>query len=464
MCNNRPMALSLRLSLGIVLAAFVLLVFPHASDAAQVNVGMGANYFTSPNITIQVGDTITWTNTDSVSHTVTSDNGFFDSGTMAPGTVFSRTFTAPGTYPYHCIFHNGMVGTITVVPPASPTPIPTPTPLPPSTADQLRAQAEALLAKVQQLQAQLGGVGGTATPIVDSSSCPLIGRSLKRGAKGDDVTRLQQFLARDTAIYPEALATGYYGPLTEAAVRRWQAKYNIVSSGTPESTGYGVVGPRTAAAIAILCSTGSYNGIPGPSGSGAPVGGFIQVTPVTGNAPLTIAVQATVNTVNSCSGATYTLNYGDGTLPTQIAVPVGQCAQMIQTLGHTYAYGGTYLMTLSAGAHRTTATVQAYGAGPPLGTPTPTPSTSWGIVSVTPAIGGDPFAVSVEIEYPACAAYSIDWGDGTLPSAVAAQSGCSGGSSRATLNHTFSSTGTYTISLRDGSGAVKGTAGVSIVN
>ena len=348
------------------------------------------------------------------------------------------------------------------------------------TADELRAQAQALLARVQQLQAQLGQ-GGTSAPTgsvaYDASSCPLIGRSLKVGSSGDDVTRLQQFLARDPSIYPEGRVTGYYGALTESAVKRWQVKYNIVSSGTPASTGYGVVGPRTAAAIAILCTTGSYAGVPGPTG-GAPVGGFIQVTPVAGNAPLSVAVQATVNTVNSCTGATYTLDYGDGTLPNQIAVPAGTCTQLTQTLGHVYPYGGTFLVTLSAGAHRTSAAVQVYGAGPPTPTPTPNPnpsptptpsptpppSTAWGIVSVTPAVSGNPLSISVEIDYPACAAYSIDWGDSSLPSSASAQSGCGGGSARANAGHTYSGSGTYVVSLKDGSGTVKTTAEVSISN
>lgn len=482
---------SYRLSLGAMVVALVLLGLPGASSAAQINVTIGDSFFSPKNITINVSDTVVWTHVGGAGHTVTADNGSFTSGTLQGGQSYSQTFTAVGVYPYYCMPHGspggvGMSGTITVVaaaplsaPPPAPIPVlppvPAPAPVPPTTADKLRAQAEALLAKVQQLQAQLGG-GGAASPTVtvDSSLCPNVGRSLKRSSSGDDVRRLQQFLARDISVYPEGLVTGYYGSLTEAAVKRWQAKYNIVSSGTPESTGYGVVGPRTAAAIAILCSTGSYNGIPGPSGGSAPVGGFIQVTPVSGSAPLAIAVQVTVNTVNSCAGATYTLNYGDGTIPSQIAVPIGNCAQMTQTLGHTYQYGGTYLVTLSAGAHRTTATVQAFGAGPPSPAPTPAPaptppptpapSTSWGIVSVTPAIGGDPLAVAIEIDYPACAAYSIDWGDGSLPSSVAPQSGCSGGASRSTVNHTYSTGGTYTISLRDGSGAVKASSGVSIVN
>lgn len=52
-------------------------------------------------------------------------------------------------------------------------------------------------------------------------------------------------LAEDAAIYPEGKVTGYYGTLTQAAVERFQVKYQIVSSGTPETTGYGQVGPTT---------------------------------------------------------------------------------------------------------------------------------------------------------------------------------------------------------------------------
>ncbi len=340
----------------------------------------------------------------------------------------------------------------------------------PSTADQLRDQAQALLARVQQLQGQLGE--GDSAPVIkagtgsDSSSCPLIGRSLKKGSSGDDVGRLQQFLARDSEIYRERLVTGYYGGLTEAAVRRWQVKYNIVSSGSPDSTGYGVVGPRTAAAIAILCTTGSYGGVPGPNSAPAPVGGFIQITPIAGNAPLDVAIQATVNTVNSCSGATYILDYGDRTPPTYIAVPVGDCTQLVQALAHQYQNSGTYLVTLSAGRHRTSATVQVNGAGqPPPGpapSPNPTTSTTWAIVSVTPAVGGNPFAVSLQIAYPRCVTHSIDWGDGNIPASVLPQGDCSvNGSS--TANHIYYAGGNYTISLRDENGAVKATAGVTII-
>ena len=69
----------------------------------------------SPNtLTIAVGDTVTWTNQDGAPHSATGDNGEFDSGTLSNGQTFSFTFTAAGTYTYHCAIHNGMTATIIV--------------------------------------------------------------------------------------------------------------------------------------------------------------------------------------------------------------------------------------------------------------------------------------------------------------------------------------------------------------
>src|SRR5438132_1711458 len=88
-------------------------------------------------------------------------------------------------------------------------------------------------------------------------------QTLDPGASGAQVSELQSFLATDSSIYPEGLVTGFYGPLTTAAVERFQCKYNIVCDGTSASTGYGRVGPMTLAKIESLQgSSASLPGIP----------------------------------------------------------------------------------------------------------------------------------------------------------------------------------------------------------
>lgn len=66
---------------------------------------------------VPAGTSVTWTNSDTTTHTVTSDAGdpaSFDSGNLAPGKTFSFTFMAPGTYKYHCQIHEFMTATVTV--------------------------------------------------------------------------------------------------------------------------------------------------------------------------------------------------------------------------------------------------------------------------------------------------------------------------------------------------------------
>ncbi len=70
--------------------------------------------FNPQTITVTAGTTITWTNNDGVSHTVTSDTSLFDSGTISPGGTYSHTFATTGTFAYHCKFHPGMMGSVIV--------------------------------------------------------------------------------------------------------------------------------------------------------------------------------------------------------------------------------------------------------------------------------------------------------------------------------------------------------------
>lgn len=90
------------------------------------------------------------------------------------------------------------------------------------------------------LFASIGAQGATSAVFI---------KTLKKGTRSEDVQKLQITLGQFPDIYPEGFATGYFGTLTEAAVKKFQAKYAIVISGTPATTGFGLVGPKTRNAL-----------------------------------------------------------------------------------------------------------------------------------------------------------------------------------------------------------------------
>ncbi len=100
-------------------------------------------------------------------------------------------------------------------------------------------------------------IANLQTPPPQSSNVakciPALGAPIAFGSRGEEVRVLQQQLAQDSAIYPEGEVTGYYGPATQRAVQRYQATYGVVTSGTPGTTGYGVVGPKTRKHLAKRC-------------------------------------------------------------------------------------------------------------------------------------------------------------------------------------------------------------------
>ncbi len=112
-----------------------------------------------------------------------------------------------------------------------------------STMDDLRAQIASLLQMVTQLQQQL--IQTERTTSTDKTlQCLTLKDDLWQGARGVDVGKLQLFL-HNTGDYTYHTITKYYGHATKQAVQRYQQRRGIVSYGTPHTTGYGVVGPKT---------------------------------------------------------------------------------------------------------------------------------------------------------------------------------------------------------------------------
>jgi nitrite reductase (NO-forming) len=95
------------------------------STTTGVSIGPGSSTLTTdafqPNpVQVSTGTTVTWTNEDAQPHTVMSGatpptpDGKFDSGIMAPAATFDFTFTEAGEYPYFCLLHPNMVGSVSV--------------------------------------------------------------------------------------------------------------------------------------------------------------------------------------------------------------------------------------------------------------------------------------------------------------------------------------------------------------
>ncbi len=87
----------------------------------ETQVEMSGSRFEPDDLAVRPGTTVTWVNQDDRDHTVTADEGAWDSGLIPPGESFAYTFEQPGIYLYHCALHGGpggegMAGSISVVP------------------------------------------------------------------------------------------------------------------------------------------------------------------------------------------------------------------------------------------------------------------------------------------------------------------------------------------------------------
>ena len=141
---------------------------------------------------------------------------------------------------------------------------------------------------------------GSSAPV----TCPIITHTLSVGStdavSGGDVTELQSFMI--SGGYMQGSATGYFGPITENAVKTYQAANGIVSYGTPQTTGYGYVGPKTRSSLSLSCGTpptaSQSSGAPSsnPAPSPASCSSFINYDP---NDPLSFL---NLGSSSYCSG------------------------------------------------------------------------------------------------------------------------------------------------------------------
>jgi len=84
------------------------------SSAANAAVKIDNFVFGPQTLTVPVGTTVTWTNSDDIPHTSVSTEGVFKSKVLDTDEKFSYTFTKAGTYPYYCTIHPKMTGKVVV--------------------------------------------------------------------------------------------------------------------------------------------------------------------------------------------------------------------------------------------------------------------------------------------------------------------------------------------------------------
>ena len=83
------------------------------STGSGNNISINNMQFGTGSLTVKAGTTVTWTNREYMTHTVTADDNSFTSGDLDYGGSYSHTFATQGTFPYHCKYHSSMIATVT---------------------------------------------------------------------------------------------------------------------------------------------------------------------------------------------------------------------------------------------------------------------------------------------------------------------------------------------------------------
>jgi plastocyanin len=99
---------------GVVLSACLANGVPKAQSRPSKAISIAAFKFAPAEITVSVGDTVTWTNDDVFRHTTTADSGAWASTELVTGQRFVLVATRAGRFPYHCAAHPVMQAVVHV--------------------------------------------------------------------------------------------------------------------------------------------------------------------------------------------------------------------------------------------------------------------------------------------------------------------------------------------------------------
>lgn len=161
------------------------------------------------------------------------------------------------------------------------------------TTAELTAQINSLLAMIAQLQAQLAAQGGST----GGGASMTFTSDLTLGSTGPEVSALQQWLVnRGYLVMPAGVAMGYFGPLTQSALAKYQAEAGI-------SPAAGYFGPITRAKINAMASTGGTTTTTGGTTTGGTTTGSTGIT--------TPGVEGTITVTTNNAGLASTVYEGD---------------------------------------------------------------------------------------------------------------------------------------------------------
>lgn len=310
-------------------------------------------------------------------------------------------------------------------------------------------QVQVLLQQIAALTQILNRLQGVTLGVPDEvASCPLISRTLQLGVRGEDVRSLQHYLVTEKYL-PWGSTTAYFGYETQAAVQKWQATHGVVSYGTPESTGYGVIGPLTRFAIARFCVKPPASALSSAGGTQTPDTGLADMETFT-ISPATVALgQKTsvvwlARNVKSCT----LLLVEDGGKEKVIFGGLNDRGTVVITPSET----SIYIMRCPALKDGYPFVERSLGVTV-TGVPTPVNYSEY-VFSAVPTKGYPPLAVTFVLPVnltSSCLAGAqfMDFGDGTHRALTYDAGGCM--PSKYTITHTYASDGVFNAVLYIGS-------------
>ncbi len=242
---------------------------------------------------------------------------------------------------------------------------------------------------VGQTRPSMPGVFPTA------AVCAAIARNLGQGSSGDDVAKLQAFLQQSGDL--TASTTGFFGPVTETALKAWQARMGVVASGDAATTGFGAVGPKTRDALLAHCGDIQNNNQQGQDGITSPTarmgGTLVPGTAGNGSPAPTCTLTADKSTITAGQSVVLTWISVNATYA---GSATGQQMAPQGSITITPTETGTYLKRVfgPGGEGECTASVTVTGSTPSSTKPHIVMlPTSVDVASVFSAIGGGMAAV-----------------------------------------------------------------------